>query len=291
MPAEAIHLSALADSEPGSPARPLLREHGRLARLGAIYVDLPYFDYFALKVLFYLLKLPVTASAWGAAFHLERPVTLGKALVRRAASLRAETATREGGDGLLAFALGYFSHLAVDSALHPLVNRLARARADRLGDRAARQHTEVEKFQSIVFHEERLGFDFMGRPELAAHIGVEARALLAAPGLAGEVLGATRDALGRAPSRRSLARWLCGYRQYVWLISGPAGKTILPDRAKAAVIDEAYIACRFADHYEAAVALSRRYVEAALAFAEAPDVPRAEAALDAVAPEGPIDEG
>src|SRR5688572_26807297 len=112
MPAEAVHLSALLDSLPGSPAEALLRRHGREARLGAILVDLPYFDRFALGVLRYLLRRPVAGSTWGASFHLRRPVGLGKALLRRAASLRAAAPTREDGDRLLALALGYFSHLA-----------------------------------------------------------------------------------------------------------------------------------------------------------------------------------
>jgi hypothetical protein len=290
MPAEAVHLSALDDSLAASPARAALRRHAREARLGAVFVDLPYFDHFALAVVRYLLKRPVTSSAWGAEFHLGRPVALGKALLRRAASLRAEPSSREDGERLAAFGLGYFSHLAVDTALHPLVNRLARERAGRLGDRAARQHTEVEKFQSILFHERRFGFDFMGRPELAAHVGVDGRALLGPGRLGREVLGAVHDALERAPSARLLGRWLAGYRQYVWLISGPAGKTILPPAAKEAVREEAYEACRFEAQYDDAVARSARYLGAAFAFAEAPREAGLEAALDAVAPEGPIDE-
>ncbi len=290
MPAEAVHLSALHDSLPGSPARALLRAHPREARLGAVFVDLPYFDHFVLAVLRYLLKLPVTGSAWGAAFHFEQPVGLGKALVRRAAALRDEPDARAEGDRLLAFALGDFSHLAVDTALHPLVNRLARERARRLGDRVARQHTEVEKFQSILLHEERFGFDFMGRPELAEHIRVDGRALLGSRRLSAEVRGALDEALGRSPPERLVRRWLRGYRQYVWLIAGPVGKTILPPAAKAAVREEAYDACQFPDHFEAAITLSRRYLEAALTFAETPYDVRAESALDATAPEGPIDE-
>lgn len=290
MPAEAVHLSALADSLPGSPAEALLRRHEAQARLGAVFVDLPYFDRFALGVLRYLLRRPVAASPFGAAFHVERPVGLGKALLRRAAALRTRREGREAGDRILALGLGYFSHLAVDTAVHPLVNRLARARAARLRDRHERQHTEVEKFQSILFHEERLGFDFMGRPELSAYIRVEAAALLGDEALRAAAEGAVREVLGRPLGAALLRRWLRGYGQYRLLISSPAGKTILPPRNKEAVRHEAYVACRFPDEFTAAVGRSRRYIEAAYAFCEAGGGAAAEAALDAAAPEGPIDD-
>jgi hypothetical protein len=290
MPAEAIHLSALKDSTLGSAAEALMQKHERETRLGAIFVDLPYFDRFALGVLRYVLKRPVTSSPWGAAFHTERPVALGKALLREAAALRADRATRPEGDRLLALSLGYFSHLAVDTAIHPLVNRLARERARRLSDRPERQHTEVEKFQSILFHEQRLGFDFMGRSELSDYIGVEAGALLQAPLLLRAITRAVQDTLDRTLTPLLLRRWLRGYRQYAWLISGPAGKTILPAAAKEAVREESYEQCRFPTHFAAGVERSRRYLDGALAFHEAPRDPAVETALDTVAPEGPIDD-
>src|SRR5690242_16460580 len=127
MPAEAIHLSALEDSMQGSRAlaflTPSLRRAG--ARLGAVFVDLPYFDYFPVKVARYFLKLPVVSSRFGDLLHQAAPVGLGKRLLRAAARLRARSSTKAEGELLLSFALGYFSHLAVDAAIHPSVNRLA----------------------------------------------------------------------------------------------------------------------------------------------------------------------
>src|SRR5262249_9753174 len=152
-----------------------------------------------------------------------------------------------------ALSLGYFSHLAVDTAIHPLVNRLARNRARRLNDRPERQHTEVEKFKSILFHEERLGFDFMGRPELWAYIAVDAAVLLQSPPLFHAVLAAVKDTLGRTLTLPFLQRCLRGYGQYAWLISSPVGKTILPAAAKEAVRAESYDECRFPAHFTQAV--------------------------------------
>jgi hypothetical protein len=295
MPAEAIHLSALADSFPAADAS-LRRAAGfddperhQLLRLGAVMIDLPYFDHFALGVARYLLRHPVATSSAGDAFHQRRPVELGKILLRRAAELRAHRATSRDGDRLLSVALGYFSHVAVDGSMHPLVNQLASVRAARLGDRPSRQHNEVEKFHSVLFHEERLGYDFMGDPRLVDHIAVDAGAFLDD----GTIAIALRDAIaGVHDSRlqqRTLARWVRGYGQYVRLLASWFGRRIVPAAVKEAVRGEVYDAPfgRFVDHYARAVERSRRAVEAALAFTEDPTQ---EARFDAVVPEGSIDD-
>lgn len=292
MPAEAIHLSALEDSIQRSSARGFLApgERRAEARLGALFVDLPYFDRFPRAVARYLLKLPVTASAWGDIFHWQAPVALGKRLLVAARGLRGARSSRESGERLLAIGLGYFSHLAVDAAIHPSVNRLARRRAARLGDRVLRQHNEVEKFQSILFHEERHGFDFMGRPFLASYIEAGAAPLLYRDAeIAGAVAQALRAVLGRAPSGEQFARWTKGYGQYGRLISSPLGKTIAPEPEKQAMRPEVYESedGPFVERFRVAVLRSRAYLDAALAFAEDPTT---EAALDRQVPEGSIDE-
>jgi hypothetical protein len=116
----------------------------------------------------------VAQTKWGDQFHEKAPVGVGVRFLQEAKALREKPSSRAAGDWLLAMSLGYFSHLAVDSAIHPSVNRLARHRAQTVGLTPARQHNEVEKFQSIIYHEERNGFDFMGEPFLAYYIGVKA---------------------------------------------------------------------------------------------------------------------
>ena len=56
MPAEAIHLSALGDTRSAADAaiERLLRVHERPARLGAVLVDLPYFERFPVELLRYV---------------------------------------------------------------------------------------------------------------------------------------------------------------------------------------------------------------------------------------------
>src|ERR1700712_1338640 len=167
MPVEAIHLSAFSDSLVGSSlprhmhAGPL-RE---LGRLGALVIDFPYFENFPLGVLRYLLERPTAQSAWGDLLHKGTPVRAAVSMLRAAHALRSSGQSAEA-DRVLAFALGFVSHLAVDRSMHPLVNRMARERAARLGGDPSHHHTEIEKFHSVLFHEQRLGFDFMGKPAL-----------------------------------------------------------------------------------------------------------------------------
>jgi hypothetical protein len=295
MPAEAVHLSALADSITRACADVRLatgagddEELRELARLGAVLIDLAYFDRFAFGVLRYLLGRPLATSPVGDRLHREGPVRLGKLLLRRATALRAVAATRRDGERLLSLALGWFSHVAVDSRLHPLVNRLAAERATRLADNPARQHNEVEKFHSILFHEERFGFDFMGDSRLIEYIKVDARPIRDG----GPLDRAYRDAIAAVHGTRlddaTLLRWTRGYAQYAALLGGWFGTRIMPAEVKEKVRGEVYEAPwgRFRDHYADAVERSTRYLEAALEWCDRAD----EAVFDRCIPDGSLDD-
>jgi hypothetical protein len=215
-------------------------------------------------------------------------VQVTKLLLRSARDLRARRDSREAAERVQAFALGYTSHIAVDRFMHPLVNRLARARAQRLSDHWLRQHTEVEKFQSILFHEERNGFDFMGRRELAQHIAVEGQRLVRDAALSQAFRSALGTALGTTPDLGLIARWVRGYAQYTRLVSSPLGKTMMPERVKHEVRDEVYTgAVRFGDEYARAVELSTQALDLALGYT-LDSV--SDQAFDAALPEGSIDE-
>lgn len=291
MPAEAIHLSALSDSIEGSRARAFLSGAGPryAARVGATFIDTPYFDRFPIAVMRYVLKRPVSVSRWGDVFHHRAPAGLGKAFLRQARRLRERTSTREAGDLFLGFALGYFSHLAIDSGIHPSVNRIAKVRAARLNDSPSRQHNEVEKFQSIIFHEERHGFDFMGKSFLQGFIEADGNLLYDQPDARDALALSMREVLGEYPGIDLLRRWNDGYRQYGWLISGPAGLRVAPPALKEEVRPEVYegVDGPFVERFRVGVVRSRRYLDAAFSFAEGE---LSEAELDATAPEGSIDE-
>lgn len=289
MPVEALHISAYLDSLAAStaPARLRVGELRSLGRLGSVVIDFPYFERFPLGVLRYVMRRPTAQSAWGELLHKGNPVAAAAWMVERA---RASRSSR-----VLALALGFISHLAVDRALHPLVNRMARERARRLGGDPSHHHTEVEKFHSVLFHEERLGFDFMGTSALREHIAVGAELVHLDAELFATLEESFSAALGTPPGRRAWRRWSRGYQQYVWLVSSPVGTRIVPEDVKRDVHGELYRGAwgAFVDAYGGAVARSRDAIDAALAVANAPesDVNRARDAFNAALPEGPIDLG
>lgn len=264
MPAEAVHLSALQDTLTGAPGpvaalvgRPELRE---AARLGAVFVDLPYFESFPRVLLNYLLNRPQRPSRWGDIFHHRTPIAVGRALGEAGAALQHSRATRSEGQYLQALALGYFSHAAVDTSAHPQINAMARERARRLGSTHGQQHQEVEKFQSILLHEQRFGFDFMGTATLREHIRIDMRPLLEPGPIASAVQAALLRCHGEAPDPGSVRSWVSGYRSYVRILVSPLGKTIAPPAAKRRARPELFDAVDFPARFAAAVAQSRRWV-------------------------------
>lgn len=294
MPAEAIHLSALHDTLTTAPpvARRFLSgvQRERAARLGAILVDLPYFDRFPTAVLNYVLKRPQHHSPWGETFHYRTPIAFGRALGEAAVELQRSELTREAGAELCALTLGYISHAAVDTSMHPMVNGMARRRMQTLGGTLSQQHQEVEKFQSILFHEQRLGLDFMGTRHLYRYVTVDLDPVARPTPVQTALRGVLGRLHGSAPTDEELARWARGYRSYVLLIASPLGKTIAPPTAKERERAELFDRLEFPRRFLAAVAQSRRWVEALAGYlADGRFDDSARAALHREIPEGPID--
>ncbi len=235
MPAEAIHLTSLGEglalASLPSGARRILARSAHAARLGALFVDLPYFDAFERELVRYVARRPPRASPWGSRTH-EHAVKILRAVVARAAALPAGLRR----DEARAFALGLASHLAIDQAAHPLVNWLAEKDVATSGGKLtqAMAHREVEKFQSICFHEAYFGADMMGTTILASHLDVRGMERLEESAGASVGLAAMRDVLGGAPSPRELGRWGRSYMRYTRILASPIGKTIAPPKAKDA---------------------------------------------------------
>ncbi len=286
MPAEGIHLTAVREATAAERLSPAVRrrlvKYDDEARFGAILVDLPYFHRYALEVARYLTGRPAGPSRWGAELHGGGAVTLLAALLERA--------RRERDPVLGAIALGVASHCAIDRALHPLVNSLARRFPH--GKNHDSSHREVEKFQSICFHERYLGRDTMGTPGITAYLTIHLAAQLD-DRLSRLVREAWAEALGDAPGARELAGFVRGYRRHAWLLGTPLGKRIAPPAAK----DEArprYLHGAwgtFEALLEAAIAGSVEIVNAAGAVLEAGDrdAAAARAALEGLLPAGTID--
>ena len=286
VPAEGIHLTALREAMAapglGASARRRIVRHEDAARLGALLVDLPYFDRYAGEVVRYVAGLAPRPSPWGARLHQGGAVALLDALLDLA---RAERDPRPG-----AIALGLASHLAIDRALHPLVNALARAHPH--GDHDA-SHREVEKFQSICFHEAYLGRDLMGDEGISRHLVIHLTGALDDAAIARPVLAAFARALGSAPSPGELVRLGRGYRAHCRLLGSWLGRRIAPPAAKEAARPRFLHGPwgTFAGHLSAAIDASLAVIDAAadVLDAEERDVAGARAALAAVLPAGTID--
>jgi hypothetical protein len=287
VPAEGIHLTALREAlalpQLDTPVRRriLRREDG--ARLGALLVDLPYFHRFVGEVVRYVLHIPPRPSPWGAIFHEGGAIDLLGAVLR--------VARRGGDDTIGAMALGLASHLAMDRALHPLINALAR-RHPRSPDHGA-SHREVEKFQSICFHERYFGRDLMGTPPIEHYLLIHLAPRLHDPSLSRPILDAYQDAFGKAPPAAELAGYGRGYRSHTRLLGSPVGKRIAPEAAKEEArplfLHGGWGA--FERALADAVAASTAVINAAGAVLDASpaDEQAAFAALDRVLPAGTID--
>jgi hypothetical protein len=227
MPAEGIHLTALREAMASpalsAPVRRRLVRRDDAARLGALVPDLAYFDRYTREVIRYVAKRPARPSPWGAAIHDGGAVALLGSLL--------SIARREHDGDLAAIALGLASHCAIDRTLHPLVNALARTYPTGASHDAS--HREVEKFQSVCFHERYLGRDTMGTPAITGYLAIQL-ALRPDPRILGWLGEAWSSALGAAPTTRELNRFLRGYAAHAWLLGTPLGKRIAPPAAKEA---------------------------------------------------------
>lgn len=285
MPAEAIHLTALREAMASPALAPAARRRlvrrDDAARLGAVLPDLAYFDRYVAEVIRYVAHVPPRPSPWGAAIHHGGAIALLTSLLT--------LARRERDDELAAIALGLASHCAIDRALHPLINALARTYPTGSHDAS---HREVEKFQSICFHERYLGRDAMGTPVITRYVSIRLT-----EGLDDRLSRLLREswaaALGAAPGARELNRFVRGYRAHARLIGSPLGKRLAPPAVKDAARPR-YLHGpwgTFESLLEEAVAASLAVIEDANAVldASAADLDRACGSLAARLPAGTID--
>jgi hypothetical protein len=207
-------------------------------------------------------------------------------------ALKRSAATREAGAYLCAWALGYISHAAIDTALHPLVNLLAARRASALRDTLSRQHGEVEKFQSILFHEQRNGFDFMGSDAIAEYIRADHSPILSPGAIKDTLRQVLVQVLGEEPAEADFRRWTRGYSQYVYVLSSWLGKRVAPPADKERERASLYDAVDFPGRFHASLARSRLWVETLAGYLSDGSFDRsARTALRAVIPEQTLDPG
>ena len=121
---DALHLFFLdrIAAAPGLPLelKDLLRTYAPAAELGALLIDIPYFEGFATKVVGHFTGAIDAPSLWGDRFHRSSAFALLRSLL---------DAARDQPDPapLQALALGHLSHAVLDLVTHPHVNRFVRA--------------------------------------------------------------------------------------------------------------------------------------------------------------------
>jgi hypothetical protein len=287
MPAEGIHLTSLREavaSERLTPAaRRLVVRHEDAARLGAVLLDLPYFDRYAEEVVRYVAHIAPRSSPYGGVIHERAAVPIALAMLERARAERSEA--------LCAIGLGLVSHAAIDRQIHPLVNALARRRKPR--DTHDASHREVEKFQSICFHEEYFGRDRMGTPGIVRLVAVPMRELFAQPFVADGIDSSFARALDPSPPRGVLRRMGRGYEQHALLLGSPIGKLVASEAEKAEARPQFLHGPwgTFDAVLKIAIARSVDVLSRAFDFFEATDAdaPRAHGALRELLHDGTID--
>jgi hypothetical protein len=287
VPAEWIHLTALREAaflgSLATPARRCVLRFESAARLGAIGPDLPYFDHYGEELVRYVAGIPARASSWGARVHSGGAIELLGSVLDRARRERSEL--------LAALAMGLASHASIDRSMHPLVNALARRFPEGRSHDAS--HREVEKFQSILFHERYYGRDHLGSAAIGPLIGVPAAELIATT-LAGPALA---QAYGRMSSEsrfeKPLRRMANGYGMHRAVLSSPLGKRVASaaekERARPIFFEGGW--GNFERVLEQTVRFSVPVIEAVWAAFEATDrdATSARAALAALLPEGSIE--
>ncbi|MBN2358472.1 MAG: hypothetical protein JXR83_03405 [Deltaproteobacteria bacterium] len=248
MPHAFVHLFAIDRIRGDARLHPLAREAlGRLpafGRLGAILPDLPYFSSIWWRALWHRVGLLPPGARWADRLHHQRPLTAGLALlVPRAAS-------RLGPLARLAIGAGYFSHAALDSALHPLVYRLI-AEGGAQGKRAQRaQHMLIEKVQARWLIEHWLGYDLIDAPPLI-EIGrldpsvCTDRVLL-------QIEASLRQVFGRGPRPAQVLDWINGLAWYSARVRGRITEAEGPAADPVALRERYFTAVDLCAQYERA---------------------------------------
>src|SRR5215471_7978148 len=135
----------------------------RYTRRGAIFHDLAYYGNMAWMAVRYGLRRPAEESYWGAKIHYDRPDEFLAHYVANARSIDNELTRNE----RLAIVAGFCSHVALDLAMHPLVNYIARRDQRAEGGAESHHHRLAEKYHAMFYHlATRENVDLIGSSEM-----------------------------------------------------------------------------------------------------------------------------
>jgi hypothetical protein len=226
MPSATLHLThvELLAQDPAlpGPLREAMQRELTYARLGAVFHDLPFYTNIVTMMLGYWLEMPAESCPFAKKLHRYHPDLFAWHFLTEARKEGLLSA-----DQRLAILAGFFSHLALDLELHPLVNWCARREVIRHGGHESHHHRLTEKYHSLFFHRELHGKDILGTRPLFAEKSriVEEPALIRlSPEL--PVVRWCTDLLGgffheQAPSMRQFASWVRSFRHFGFVLSLP----------------------------------------------------------------------
>jgi hypothetical protein len=252
MPAPQLHLTfgeTLA-REPGlaDPLRAACRAEPRYTRLGAIFHDLPYYGNMVLMAIRYGLRLPAEESYWGTKIHEDRPDEFLARFVGTARTIDNALTRNE----RLAIVAGICSHVALDLALHPLVNYIARRDQREEGGAESHHHRLAEKFHALFYHLDSRGRDLIGSAEMHEKTLVARRSslvwLAVERPLVDLAVTSYRAMWNDSPSRRQWMGWVRSFAHFGRMVGHRwAHKNSL--RLRTDANREHYFACRDFDFY------------------------------------------
>jgi hypothetical protein len=212
------------------------------AKFGAVFPDIPFYTNIVTMMLGYWLEMPAENCPFAQKMHRWHPDLFAWHFLREThksgEGSRGAAKSGEGsrgaakGDKLTedqrrAILAGFFSHVALDLELHPLVNWCARRDVLLHGGHESHHHRLTEKYHSLFFHRELQGSDphgtvyyFREKSRIVEH----APFLRVNPGL--PVVRWSTDLLAgffheSAPSMRQFASWLRAFRHFGFMVSLP----------------------------------------------------------------------
>jgi hypothetical protein len=202
-----------ADAAFDERARSVALRHPHDFALGAVLVDLPYYDRLPRTALALALGRPLRYHHLGGALHRRAPAGLCRALVEAART-----------DAELAIALGALTHHAVDLAFHPEIARRVRELGG--GADADGAHKRIEDEIDLHCHYDLLGASGVGTAYARRALCIEPESDWTALARA-----AIRRIHGEAPAAETLAAWRAELALFGLASSFPAAPWVrtLPD--------------------------------------------------------------
>jgi hypothetical protein len=286
MPQSFVHLFAIDRIRGDARLHPLAHEAlirlPALGRFGAMLPDLPYFSWIRWRALWHQLGLLPPGARWADRLHHQRPLAAGLGLlVPRAVS-------RLGPLARLSIGAGYFSHAALDSALHPLVYRLIASEPD--GARRRRGlHMLIEKVQARWLIEGWLGYDLADAPALI-EIGRLGETVVAERVLL-QIEASLRQVFGRGPRPAQQLDWIRGLAWYCARVRGRVAEAEGPAADPVALRERYFVACDFAGQVDRALARAVDWINRVATTFEPGDLlPKALDTLKEQFPETDIDQ-